>query len=77
MYAIRSYYALGQVRLKDLESVVLFDVYRGTSLPPGKKSLAIRARYRALDRTLTDELVQDLHTRLVQAMKKSLGAELR
>ncbi len=68
---------LGQVRLKDLESVVLFDVYRGTSLPPGKKSLAIRARYRALDRTLTDELVQDLHTRLVQAMKKSLGAELR
>ncbi len=68
---------LGQVRLKDLESVVLFDVYRGAALPPGKKSLAIRARYRALDRTLTDELVQELHTRLVQAMKKSLGAELR
>lgn len=68
---------LSQVRLKDLESVVLFDVYRGESLPPGKKSLAIRARYRALDRTLTDELVQDLHARLVQAMKKSLGAELR
>jgi len=68
---------LGQVRLKDLESIVLFDVYRGASLPAGKKSLAIRARYRALDRTLTDELVQDLHARLVKAMEKSLGAELR
>jgi len=66
-----------QVRLKDLESIVLFDVYRGTSLPPGKKSIAIRARYRALDRTLTDELVQGLHMKLVQAMQKSLGAELR
>jgi phenylalanyl-tRNA synthetase beta chain len=69
--------ALGQVRLKDLESIVLFDVYRGPALPAGKKSLAIRARYRALDRTLTDELVQELHDRLVQALKKTLGAELR
>jgi phenylalanyl-tRNA synthetase beta chain len=68
---------LAQVRLKDLESIVLFDVYRGASLPAGKKSLAIRARYRALDRTLTDEIVQELHDRLVQAMKKTLGAELR
>jgi len=69
--------ALRQLRLKDLESLVLFDVYRGTSLPPGKKSLAIRARYRALDRTLTDELVQNLHGKLVQTLQKSLGAELR
>jgi len=69
--------ALRQLRLKDLESIVLFDVYRGASLPPGKKSLAIRARYRALDRTLTDELVQTLHGKLVQTLEKSLGAELR
>lgn len=68
---------LQQVRLKDLESIVLFDVYRGASLPPGKKSLAIRARYRALDRTLTDELVQSLHAKLIAALQKSLGAELR
>lgn len=68
---------LRQVRLKDLEDIVLFDVYRGQSLPPGKKSLAIRARYRALDRTLTDEIVQGLHGKLVQALQKALGAELR
>jgi phenylalanyl-tRNA synthetase beta subunit len=30
-----------------------------------------------LDRTLTDELVQGLHGKLVQALQKSLGAELR
>jgi phenylalanyl-tRNA synthetase beta chain len=69
--------ALRQVRLNDLESIVLFDVYRGASLPAGKKSLAIRARYRALDRTLTDDLVQNLHGKLVQALQRSLGAELR
>jgi phenylalanyl-tRNA synthetase beta chain len=69
--------ALAQVRLKDLERIVLFDVYRGASLPAGKKSLAIRARYRALDRTLTDEIVQGLHAKVVQALQKSLDAELR
>lgn len=69
--------ALRQLRLKDLESIVLFDVYRGPSLPAGKKSVALRARYRALDRTLTDELVQSLHGKLVQTLQKALGAELR
>ena len=68
---------LGQVKLKDLESIELFDVYCGEGVPAGKKSLAIRACYRALDRTLTDELIQNLHGKLVKAMEKELGAELR
>ena len=68
---------LGQVKLKDLERIELFDVYCGEGVPAGKKSLAIRACYRALDRTLTDELIQNLHGKLVKAMEKQLGAELR
>jgi len=39
--------------------------------------MAIRACYRALDRTLTDELIQNLHGKLVKAMEKELNAELR
>ncbi len=68
---------LNQVKLKDLESLVLFDVYRGEGVPAGKKSLAIRACYRALDRTLKDEQVQNIHGKLVRALEKELGAELR
>ncbi len=68
---------LGQVRIKDLEKIELFDVYSGEGIPEGKKSLAIRASYRALDRTLTDELIQNLHGKLVRAMEKELSAELR
>ncbi len=68
---------LGQVRLKNLESIELFDVYCGEGVPAGKKSLAIRACYRAPDRTLTDELIQNLHGKLIKAMEKQLGAELR
>jgi phenylalanyl-tRNA synthetase beta chain len=68
---------LEQVRIKDLEQIELFDVYTGPGIPEGKKSLAIRASYRAMDRTLTDELIQNLHGKLIKAMEKQLGAELR
>ena len=68
---------LGQVKINDLESIELFDVYCGEGVPAGKKSLAIRACYRAMDRTLTDELIQNLHGKLIKAMEKELGAELR
>ncbi|MGK2908099.1 MAG: phenylalanine--tRNA ligase subunit beta [Desulfuromonadales bacterium] len=68
---------LGQVKINDLESLELFDVYCGEGVPAGKKSLAIRACYRAMDRTLTDELIQNLHGKLIKVMEKELGAELR
>ena len=37
-----------------LESIWLFDVYTGTQVGEGKKSLAYALRFRAPDRTLTD-----------------------
>jgi len=40
-----------------LESVELFDEYRGVNVPPGQRSLAFRLVYRAQNRTLTDEEV--------------------
>jgi phenylalanyl-tRNA synthetase beta chain len=60
-----------------LESVELFDVYEGGSLPAGKKSVAVACRYRAKDRTLTDEEVNLAHAALVDRAAKELGAELR
>lgn len=60
-----------------LESVELFDAYEGGSVPAGKKSLALACRYRAKDRTLTDEEVNRAHARVVDLTLASLGAELR
>ena len=37
-----------------LEEIVLFDVYTGEQVGPGRKSLAFALRFRAPDRTLTD-----------------------
>ncbi len=48
---------------KLLESVRLFDVYRGKGVPSGSKSMAFALVYRAPDRTLTAEEVEGVHDR--------------
>ncbi len=68
---------LDQARSKNVEDVVLFDLYRGKGIPEGKKSMAIRVRYRSPERTLTDDEINRIHGRFVEALKKQVGAEIR
>lgn len=60
-----------------LDSVRLFDVYRGRGIPDGSKSLAWALSYRAPDRTLTDDEVRPVHDKLLRKVCGSVGAELR
>ena len=50
-----------------LESVALFDIYRGEQVGDGRKSLAYRLTFRAEDRTLTTDEVSALRDRAVAA----------
>lgn len=69
--------AMAKAGGKLLQKVELFDVYRGEQIPPGKKSLAYTLTYQAVDRTLTDEEVNRLQTRLQKKLERELGAQLR
>jgi len=60
-----------------LESVNLFDVYRGKQVEEGKKSVAFALVYRSADRTLTDEEVGKTHTKVLSALEEKTGAVLR
>jgi len=60
-----------------LESVVLFDVYRGVGTVAGSRSLAYRLRFCAPDRTLTDADVAALRERCIAAVEQAHGARLR
>ena len=60
-----------------LEDVRLFDVYTGEQVGPGRKSLAYTLRFRALDRTLTDEEVSVARDAAVAAAQERTGAVLR
>ena len=60
-----------------LESLALFDVYRGVGTAQGARSLAFRLRFCALDRTLTDAEVGELRARCIAAVEKDHGGRLR
>ena len=60
-----------------LHSVHLFDRYEGRGVPEGKLSLAFRMIFQRIDRTLTDAEVTEAIERIVQALAKRFGAELR
>ena len=61
---------------KILESISLFDCYKGSQIPEGKKSLAFAISMRASDRTLTDSEVTAAMDKALAAVK-ALGCELR
>jgi phenylalanyl-tRNA synthetase beta chain len=60
-----------------LESVALFDVYRGGQVGTGRRSLAYRLRFRAPDHTLTDAEVGDRRAAVIGAVEVAHGGELR
>lgn len=60
-----------------LESLSLFDVFRGAGAPEGTRSLAFRLRFCALDHTLTDEELAAVRGRCVAAVERAFGARLR
>ena len=60
-----------------VQRAVLFDLYSGEQVPPGKKSLAFRMVYQSPGRTLTSEEAEKTQERLLARLRKELGAELR
>ena len=60
-----------------VETVTLFDLYRGPQVPAGHRSLAFAITYRDVNRTLSDEDAGKLHSRIEQALQEKLGALLR
>lgn len=59
------------------QSVSLFDVYRGTGVPEGSRSLAYRLRFAALDRTLHEAELTTLRQASIDAVVRATGASLR
>ncbi len=62
---------------KMLREVSLFDVYEGKNLPDGKKSYAIAITMLDPEKTLQDKQIDAVMKKIVDALAKNVGAELR
>ena len=59
-----------------LERIELFDVYSGSQIPEGKKSVAYSVWLRSADSTLTDKEIETVSASIISNLEKT-GAELR
>jgi phenylalanyl-tRNA synthetase beta chain len=55
----------------------VFDLFQGGSLPDGKKSIAFSVTIQPRERTLTDQEIEALTAKVVAAVNKATGGELR
>jgi len=55
----------------------VFDLFQGGALPEGKKSIAFSVTIQPRERTLTDQEIDALSARIVAAVNKATGGELR
>lgn len=62
---------------KLLEEVKLFDIFEGEQVGKDKKSVAYSLKFRASDRTLTDDEINPIIEKILTQLEIELGAKLR
>lgn len=60
-----------------VENAELLDRYSGKQIPEGRQGLAFRVEYRAKERTLTSEEVDNVHFAIRDSLVEKLGVTLR
>jgi phenylalanyl-tRNA synthetase beta chain len=62
---------------KNLQKTFVFDTYSGKQIDAGKKSVAFRLIFQSKERTLTEEEVNEVIEKILNALKKTFNASLR
>ena len=60
-----------------IAGIEVFDLYEGTGVPEGAKSVAIAVRLQPVERTLTDAEIEAVSARIVAEVSRRTGATLR
>jgi len=63
--------------ISEIASIEATDLFRGKNVPAGKYSLLVRVTFQSREATLTDAQTADFSGRIVAALEKKLGAQLR
>src|SRR6266705_2139193 len=61
----------------EITSIEAADLFRGKNVPAGKYSLLVRVTFQSRDATLTDAQIGEYCGKIVAALEKNLGAQLR
>jgi phenylalanyl-tRNA synthetase beta chain len=65
------------LNIAEIASIEAADLFRGKNVPAGKYSLLVRVTFQSREATLTEAQIGDFSARIVAALEKNLGAQLR
>ena len=60
-----------------IQNVVTFDIYEGENIPKDKKSVAINVTLQAVDKTLTENDLDEISKKIIDTVSKKTGATIR
>ena len=60
-----------------IQNVSTFDVYEGENIPKDKKSVAINVALQAIDKTLSENDLDEISKRIIDTVSKKTGATIR
>jgi phenylalanyl-tRNA synthetase beta chain len=62
---------------KLLKQISLFDVYEGDKIAQGKKSYAVSFILQDMEKTLADQQIEGIMSKITQSLEKELGVQIR
>jgi phenylalanyl-tRNA synthetase beta chain len=65
------------LNIAEIASIEAADLFRGKNVPAGKYSLLVRVTFQSREATLTDAQTSDFSAKIIAALEKQLGAQLR
>src|SRR5437016_5464752 len=65
------------LRIGEIHSIDATDLFRGKNVPAGKYSLLVRVTFQSREATLTDAQISDFSGKIISALERNLGAQLR
>jgi phenylalanyl-tRNA synthetase beta chain len=69
--------AIRALRIGEISSIEAADLFRGKNVPAGKYSLLVRVMFQSREATLTDGQISEFSAKIIFALEKNLGAQLR
>jgi phenylalanyl-tRNA synthetase beta chain len=69
--------AIHALNISEISNIEAADLFRGKNVPAGKYSLLVRVTFQSREATFTDAQIGDFSGRIVAALEKHLGAQLR
>jgi len=69
--------AIRSLGIREISRIEATDLFRGKNVPAGRYSLLVRVTFQSRDATLTDTQIADFSGKIVAALEKTLGAQLR